>query len=73
MDPSPWGGAEAKIKLFHEAYQIKAEKVFSNMVANTLPTGTPLTRVMGQNVKPYIFVKVVMLHIKLKGIEHRAP
>ena len=27
----------------------------------------------GQKVKAYVLLKVVMLHIKLKGIEHRAP
>ena len=42
------------------------------MVANILPTDTPSTQ--GQKVKLYIFLKVVMLHIKLKRIaEHRAP
>ena len=41
------------------------------MVENNLPTDTPLTQGVGSKVKPYIFVKVVMLHIKLKGIEHR--
>ena len=43
------------------------------MVANSLPTDTPLTLGFGQKVKPCLFLKVVMLHIKLKGIEHRAP
>ena len=42
------GGAEAKIKLFseygHVAYQIKADDASSNMVANILPTDTPLTQ-----------------------------
>ena len=52
----------------HVAYQIKAEDAGSNMVANILPTDTPSTQ-----VKLYLFLKVVMLHIKLKGIEHRAP
>ena len=28
---------------------------------------------MDQKVKTYFFLKVVMLHIKLKGMEHRAP
>ena len=42
------------------------------MVANILPTDTPMTQGWGQKVKLYIFLKVVMLHIKLKGIEHRA-
>ena len=43
------------------------------MVANMLPTDTPLTPGLGQKVKPCFFLKVVMLHIKLKGISHRAP
>ena len=38
------GGAEAKIELFskygHVAYQINADDVCSNMVANILPTDT---------------------------------
>ena len=36
------------------------------------PQTHPRPRGWGQKVKPYIFVKVVMLHIKLKRIEHRA-
>ena len=55
----------------HVAYQIKADDASSNMVANILHTDTP--RGWGQKVKLYLFLKVVMLHIKLKGIEHRAP
>ena len=50
----------------HVAYQIKADDAGSNMVANILPTDTPLIRGWGQKVKLYIFLKVVMLHIKLK-------
>ena len=57
----------------HVAYQIKADKTGSNMVANILPTDTPSTQGVGSKVKLYLFLKVVMLHIKLKGIEHRAP
>ena len=57
----------------HVAYQIEAYDAGSNMVANILPTDTPLTQGLGQKVKLYLFLKVVMLHIKLKGIEHRAP
>ena len=56
----------------HVAYQIKADDAGSNMVANILPTDTPSTQGWGQNVKLYHFLKLVMLHIKLKGIEHRA-
>ena len=57
----------------HVAYQIKADAAGSNMVAHNLPTDTPSTQGVGQKVKLYLFLKVVMLHIKLKGIEHRAP
>ena len=57
----------------HVAYQIKADDAGSNMVANILPTDTPLTQGWGQKVKLYLLLKVAMLHIKLKGIEHRAP
>ena len=55
----------------HAVYQIKAEDVGSNMVANIL--GHRHTLDPGGGVKIYIFLKEVMLHIKLKGIEHRAP
>ena len=57
----------------HVAYQIKADDPGSNMVANILPTDTPSTQGVGSKGQLYIFLKVVMLHIKLKGIEHRAP
>ena len=33
----------------HVAFQIKADNVCSNMVANILPTNTPLTQGMGSN------------------------
>ena len=66
------GGTDAKMSLFSQygyvAYQCKL-----TMVANILPTDTPLTLGLGQKVKPCLFLKVVMLQIKLKGIEHRAP
>ena len=57
----------------HVAYQIKADDAGNNMVGNFLPTDTPLTQGCGQKVILYLFLKVVMLHIKLKAIEHRAP
>ena len=57
----------------HVAYQIKADDTGSNMVANILPTDIPSTQGVGSKVKLYLFLEVVMLHIKLKGIEHRAP
>ena len=57
----------------HVAYQIKADDAGSNMVANILPTDTPSTQGVGSKGQTISFLKVVMLHIKLKGIEHRAP
>ena len=57
----------------HVAYQIKAEEANSNMVANILPTDTPSTQGVGSKGQTISFLKVVMLRIKLKGIEHRAP
>ena len=50
------GGTEAKMNLFSEygyvAYQIKL-----TMVANILPTDTPLTLGLGQKVKACLFLK----------------
>ena len=57
----------------HVAYQIKADDAGSNMVANILPTDTPFTQGVGSKGQLYLLLKVVMLHIKLKEIEHRAP
>ena len=76
--PSTQGmGSKGQTIYFSEsslvAYQIKANNAGSNMVANILPTDTPSTQGWGQKVKLYLFLKVVMLHIILKGIEHRAP
>ena len=61
----------AKIQLFSEyvnvAYQIQGN------VANILPVYTSsTTRVWGQKIKTF-FLKVVMVHIKLKGMDYRAP
>ena len=57
----------------HVAYQIKADHTGGNIVANILPTDTPSTQGVGSKGQTIFFLKVVMLHIKLKGIEHRAP
>ena len=74
---SPRGWDQAKINIFlkygHVPYQIKAEEGCSNMLGNILPRDTPLTLGWGKKVKPYLFLKVVILLIKVKGIEHRAP
>ena len=64
-------GTEAKINLFLEygrvAYQIKAVAECSNMVANILPTDTPLTLGWGQNVKPYLFSENSHIAYQSKG------
>ena len=59
----------------HVAYQIKAkaDDAGSNIVANILPTDTPSTQGVGSKGQTISFLKEVMLHIKLRGIEHRAP
>ena len=65
-------GRGQNLEYGHVAYQIKADESCSNMVANILPTDTP----PGVGVKRsnhIFFLKVAMLHIKLKGIEHTAP
>ena len=77
------GGARAKITFFseygHVAYQIEADNACSNMVAvyfahrHTLDSGDGLDPRDGVKRSNHFFLKVVMLHIKLKGIEHRAP
>ena len=63
------GGAEVKIKFFQNMVMlhiIKADDAGNNMVANICPQTHPRPRGWGQKVKLYIFLKVVMLHIKLK-------
>ena len=57
----------------HVAYQIKADNAGSTMVANICPQTHLRPRRWGQKVQLFLFLKVVMLHIKLKGIELRAP
>ena len=55
------------------AYQIKVNDACTNMVANIFPVDTPSTPDEGSKGKNIFFLKVVMLHIKLKGMEHRGP
>ena len=57
----------------HVAYPIKADEACSNMVPNISTQTHPRPRGLGQKVKLYLFLKVVMLHIKLKRMEHGAP
>ena len=56
-------GADAKIKLFQNIVMLPIKLKLTTFATKWW---------WGQKVKPYLFVKVVMLHIKLKGIEHRA-
>ena len=53
------GGAEVKIIFFseygHVAYQIKADDAGNNMVANILPTYTPLTQGVGSKGQTIYF------------------
>ena len=57
----------------HVAYQIKWNRECSNMQAHIQSLHTPSTPGMVSKVKTHIcFLKVVMLHIKLKGMENRA-
>ena len=53
----------------HVVYQIKADDACSIMIAIFCPQTHPKLRGWGQKVKPYLFVKVVVLHIKLKGAQ----
>ena len=55
----------------HVAYYIKGNDECSNIQARILSLHTPSTPGVGSNVKTF-FLKVVMLHIKLKGMEHKA-
>ena len=73
----PWGlGSKGQNSSFsehgHVAYQIKGNHKCSNMQGHILSLHTldPWGGVKGQN---NFFLKVVILHIKLKGMEHRAP
>ena len=65
-------GQGSKLNFFseygHVAYHIKADDAGSNMIANILLTDTPSTQGVGSKgqAKLYLFLKVVMLHIKLK-------
>ena len=65
VDPRP------KLTFFSEydyvAYQIKADDTCRNMVANVFPTDTPSTPRVGSKGQS-IFLKVVMLHVKLRKL-----
>ena len=64
-------GTEAKIKRFseygHVGYQIIADNVGSNMVANILPTYTALTQVVGSKGQTIYFCKNGHVAYQIKG------
>ena len=72
----PWGGVKRPKHFFtessHVAYQIKGYGTLSTMHAHILSLHTPSTPRWSQNVITF-FLIVVMLHIKLKGLEHKTP
>ena len=53
--PRGWDQTISFSESSHVAYQIKADDAGSNMVANILPTDTPLTQGVGSKVQNYIF------------------
>ena len=54
----------------HEAYQVKGNEAYNNMLANIFPLLWPLG--VGSKVFFFfLFMKVVILHIKLTGMKHR--
>ena len=53
----------------HAAYQIKWNEAFSNMLTNILLLYIP--RPLGVGSKDFSCLKIVMLHIKLKGHEEK--
>ena len=64
------GGAEAKLNFSeygHVAYQIKAYDAGSNMVANILPTETPLTQGVGPKGQTISFPESSHLAYQIKG------
>ena len=58
----------------HVAYQINRNHECGILQAHILSFHSPSTAEVGSKVKTFFFyLKVVMLHIKLKGMENRAP
>ena len=75
--PFPTLGVGSKGQPFSEhgnvAYQIKGNNQCINMQAHILSLYTSAIFGVGSKVKTFFFLKVVMLHIKFKGMEHRTP
>ena len=58
-------------KCGHVAYQIKWNDAYNNTLANILPLHNPWGGVKRSTF--FSFLKVVMLHIKVTGTNHRTP
>ena len=71
------GCAAAKNKFSeygHAAYQINGNEKYNNMLANSLPLDTPSTPGVGSKGQlVFSFLKVELLHIKLKVMKLRTP
>ena len=61
-----WGQNSTFKEYGHVAYQIKTNEANSNMATHILPADTPV------GSKQFLVLKVVMLQIKLKGMEYRS-
>ena len=76
LHPTTIRGQKLKNPLFseygHVAHQIKGNGECSNIQTNSLSLHAPSTAGVGSRSKPF-FLKVVILHFKLMGMEHRAP
>ena len=55
----------------HVAYPIKANEACTNMLVNICPNTHSRPLGLGQTVKYFAVIKVVMLHINLMGMKHR--
>ena len=71
------GGMEVKCQLFQNMamlhIKLKGYDLYINMVANGLPVDTSLVQVLESKGQNIFCLKEVMLHIKFKGMEHKAP
>ena len=56
--------------LFGQMPNIKGNEVYNKMLVNDLPLHTPWTPAVGSFLS---FLKVVMLHITLRGMKHKRP
>ena len=74
--PDPREGSKGQYSIFseysHVAFKIEGNYKCNNMQAHILSLHAPSIPGVGSKVKSF-FLKVVMLHIKLIGMEQRTP